>query len=128
MLKINEVLDVLKNAKVPDVTLKIVAQQLKEREELKNDNKDHSIKAKKKFILLSDTKDTGFALQLEESESDESVLDKVNAAISAYNNSKKGQKFPVKSVSEGLKTLPRKFLVNAGVWVKTKESVRLINL
>lgn len=124
MLNIKEVESVLRNNKLPEATVSTVIKQLKEKEEVKKDNKDTE-KSKKQYVVISTNKDTAFVVQINEGDDAATAHDKVNAAIKDFNNSKKGQKNPIKSLNEGF-SLPRRFLVAHNIWVKTKEAARLI--
>lgn len=127
-LKIDEIVKVLKNTKIVDPTLTTVVEELKKAESLKKDNKDKEPGSKKQYVILSSNKDTALVVQIEESEDAATTTDKIKKAAASYNATKKGVKFPVKTVSEALGNLPRKFLVGAKVWAKTKEPVRLLNI
>jgi hypothetical protein len=130
MLKLPKLLEILKKDNIPDITIQKIVKEIKADEELKKDNKNTDSKSKKEFVLLIDPKNpiSGFAVQIEESEDAGKTLDKIREAILAYNNSRKGKKSPVKTIPEALNVIPRRFFVDVSLWVKTKESVRVVNL
>ena len=129
-LKIDEVVSVLRSNQIPASNISKIVAELKDREESKK-SVSAGPKSKKQYVFLASsstsTAAAGFVVQIDESEDANTTVDKVRAAARAYNGSRKGSKTPVSSVAETL-SLPRKFLVDSGIWVKTKEPVRLLDL
>lgn len=130
-LKINEVISVLRANQIPSANLRKIVTDLESAEENKKTAKEPG--AKKQFVLITSyaaagVPETGFAVQIEESEDTANTLDKIRAAARAYNQTRKGQKMPVRTISESLSALPAKILVENGIWRKTKEPVRTLSI
>lgn len=129
MLKLNEILEILKKDNVPDLTVKKIAAEYKAKEELKKDNKSTDPKSKKEYVLLvnPDVKDVGHAVQVEDGDDVSKTVDKIRETMLVFNRSRKGSKNPVKTIAEALNAIPSRFFVENNIWVKTKEVVQVLN-
>ncbi|MDR2341366.1 MAG: hypothetical protein LBD72_03515 [Puniceicoccales bacterium] len=89
---------------------------------------------KKQFvILISDPSGkftgelfTGWVLQIPEDQSPLEVPAKLIRAAYDFNQSKKGVRDPVQSITDVCEVVQAKFLKPQGVWVKTKEPILVI--
>lgn len=129
--------DVLKEHKLDKSLIdKIVREVEKTAERIKEEEKEHKVKpAKKKFVVVltgSDIKDvgdiTGFIVQIPEDKSSTLVKKAVLDGVSNFNTTKKGQKWPVKTVGEACESVGGKFFKCNGMTVKTKSPVEFIEL
>lgn len=89
---------------------------------------------KKQFVILvsdpagkfSGELFTGWVLQIPEDESPLEVGAQLIRAAYDYNQSKKGQREPAKTITDVCEIVGAKFLKKQNVWVKTKEPVLLV--
>ena len=83
-------------------------------------------------IVVSDPKKiiteelTGWVVQIPDSESVLTVTDRVKKAAYNYNASKKGQKYPIKTIGEAIESIGSKFFKPYDLKVKTKEAVFVV--
>ena len=68
----------------------------------------------------------GWVVQIPESESPATTLDRINRASYDYNTTKKGRLMPVKTHGEAIEAVPVKFFKEADLWVKTKTPVLVV--
>jgi hypothetical protein len=89
---------------------------------------------KKQFAILVSDPDgklpkhdfVGWILQLPESESVATTLDRIYRSAYDYNTTKKGQLMPVKTVGEAIEVIPAKAFKEADLWVKSKTPVLVL--
>ncbi len=88
---------------------------------------------KKQFIIVvSDpnkqikTDLTGWVLQIPESASISSVLDRLKTAMYDFNASKAGRLLPVKTIGEGIESAKKKFFTARDITIKTKTPVFVV--
>ena len=83
-------------------------------------------------IVISDPKKTiteeltGWVVQIPDSESVLTVTDRIKKAAYNYNASKKGQKYPIKTIGEAIESIGSKFFKPYDLKVKTKEAVFVV--
>jgi hypothetical protein len=125
-LKIEEIVETLRSNQIPTDKIRAIVEELQGVEEEKKTEKEPG--AKKQFVLLKNTDDTGFAVQVKEDQDVGQTTELIKTAARAFNQTRKGQKNPVRNVTQALRELPAKFLVEANVWRKTKEDTRVIDI
>lgn len=90
---------------------------------------------KKQFVIIvSDPHDdipdscnfVGWVVQIPESESPSTTLDRIFRSSYDYNTTKKGRLLPVKTVGEAIEAVPAKFFKEADAWIKTKTPVLVV--
>ena len=89
---------------------------------------------KKQFsILVSDPEEklkgldfVGWAVQLPEEESPQTVPEKIIRAAYEFNAPPKGRRFPVETIGDACETVTARHFKEQGVWVKNKEPVLVI--
>lgn len=134
-IEVSQVAELLKRHR--EITPPILREIVEEMNEITAPAADEDISppaAKKQFVvILSDPegklpkKDlTGWVVQIPESASPFSTLDRVFKGSYDFNASKKGRMLPVKSVGESLESVSRKFFKESELWVKTKLPVAVI--
>ncbi len=128
-----------KQVKSPDVidsVMKELEKLAEEKQEEKSENKLPKAKNSFAIVLLAETgelKDkvsTGYVVTYKDGQDSGTILTKLSEACRAQNESKRGKKNPITSITDAFAALKRKFVkqVDGGVGlnVKTKESVRVI--
>jgi len=129
-IEINKVAEILKRNEIEPKLLRRIIEEMNALTQTEaGDEKPLSVK-KQFAILISDPKRlmpgdefAGWVLQLPESESVESVGDRIICGAHAYNGTRKGMQYPVKSVGEALENVPAKIFKETDLWVKTKTPV-----
>jgi hypothetical protein len=119
-----------------DIELELKQQILQElRDSLEADDEDEANEKeprvpKQHCIILADPlghlagkEFVGWCVQLPEAEPANAIFDKICTTVDIYNTTKKGRKYPVKTLGEALSTIPRKHYKETGVHVVTKEPV-----
>jgi len=89
---------------------------------------------KKQYIILASDPEgrmpkgdfAGWVLQIPESESPASTLERVFRGAYDYNASKKGRLHPARTVGEAIENVPGKFFREAELWVRTKTPVLVV--
>jgi len=88
---------------------------------------------KKQFVLLvSDPNGTikndlvGWAVQIPEDESASTTTDRLIRAAYEFNISKKGRKYPVKTVGEACEAVGARFTKEQDIWIKNKVPVQVV--
>ncbi len=89
---------------------------------------------KKQFIIvLSDPRGTvpdehyvGWVVQIPEDDNPGSTIERIKRSAYEYNISKKGRKYPVKSIGEACEAVGGKFQKEQGVFIKTKFPVTIL--
>lgn len=89
---------------------------------------------KKQFVLIvSDPNDTlpdhdyvGWVAQIPEDDSPGETMDKLIRASYEFNISKKGRKYPVKTVGEACEAVGARYLKEQGISIKNKTPVSII--
>jgi hypothetical protein len=133
MIKLNKVVDVLKTKKLAPEVLRTIVEELKKIEETKPE-RDTTPKVKKQWVVIAydpENKLAGmdvfaFVAQMDEAEAPDTILGKIAVAKNAYNVTKKGKKYPVKTLGEAFDKIPRKFTKEAGYLPKTKDVVTVV--
>jgi hypothetical protein len=135
---IEELTEVLASkVKSPDVVDAVVKELEKLGEEKKEERAETKVPAKKNafaIIILDEAgefKDkslTGYVIKYKDGDDSGAILAKMSEGCRAFNDTKKGKKQPILSISEAFSSLKNKFLklVGAGLIPQTKEPVRVI--
>jgi hypothetical protein len=98
------------------------------------DEKEPTPRIKKQFVILASRQSlttegaapVGWVCQIAESDSPETVYDRVKRASDVFNCTKKGRLTPVQTMGEACENVKAGILKGEGVWVKTKTPVYLI--
>ena len=133
-IDVNKVAEILKKNHIDPAVLRRVVEEmnLAVQPDAGDDEKPPAVK-KQWVILVSDpdgkmpkTDLVGWVLQIPESESVATTLDRVFRSSYDFNTTKKGQLMPVKTVGESIENVPAKFFKETDVWVKTKTPVLVL--
>ena len=132
-IDVSKVAEILKKNEIDPVVLRRVMEEMNlvVQPELE-DEKPPAVK--KQFVILVSDPDgkmpktdlVGWVLQIPESESPATTLDRVFRSSYDFNTTKKGQLLPVKTVGEAIENVPAKFFKETDVWVKTKTPVLVL--
>jgi len=129
---IDEILDLLSAATVSVDETKPEALNEPEAGETESEGEDLPKVKQQYVIVVSDPKKTiteeltGWVVQIPDNESVLTVTDRIKKAAYNYNASKKGQKYPIKSIGEAVETIGNKFFKPYDLKVKTKEAVFVV--
>lgn len=133
-IEVNKVAEILKKNEISPAILRRVIEEmnLAVQPETGDDEKPPAVK-KQWVILVSDPDGklpkhdfVGWVLQIPETESVATTLDRVFRSTYDHNTTKKGRLMPVKTVGEAMEHIPAKAFKEADVWVKTKTPVLML--
>lgn len=122
-----------------DVDMETISQVLEDLEIELGGNENEAAPAmpiqKKQYVMLiSDPEGrfsgdlfTGWVLQIPEDQSPLEVTAQLIRSAYEYNQSKRGQREPVKTIADVCEIVPAKFLKAQNVWVKTKEPILVVH-
>lgn len=131
-IEINQVAEILKKNKADPKLLRTVVEEMNLLVQAAQDADEEKPKAvrKQNVILISDPDGilleqdlVGWVLQIPGYESPVTTLDRIYRSTHGFNASKKGRRYPAKTVGEAIENVPAKIFNEAGVWVKTKVPV-----
>ena len=129
---IEEVLDLLATSTVAIDETKQVEEAPADDQSPESEGEDLPKIKQQYVIVVSDPKKiiteelTGWVVQIPDSESVLTVTDRVKKAAYNYNASKKGQKYPIKTIGEAIESIGSKFFKPYDLKVKTKEAVFVV--
>lgn len=130
---IHEVLS--QNNLEPETIQKVLAQiEEQAAAELEAEKANREPTVKKQFVMIiSDPRGTlpeedyvGWIAQIPEDENVGTTMEKLIRASYEYNISKKGRKYPVKSIGEACEAVGSRFLKEQNIAIKTKTPVTII--
>lgn len=125
---IDDVISALRDSNAPQEVVKSTLEKLNQVLQEEKADKQISPKAKNQFVAVT-FDDSGrligldipiFIAQIEEDAPPQAFVDRIQASANAYHGSKKGRKKPVKSKSEAIACIPRKF------WKTEKETEKTL--
>lgn len=121
-----------KNAVEPAITRRIIEEMnLAVQPDPTEDEKPLAVK-KQFVVLVSDpewlikTDLVAWVLQIPESESPATTLERVFSAAYQFNTSKKGQLLPAHTVGDAIENIQAKFFKEMDLWVKTRTPVLVV--
>ena len=133
-IDVSKVAEILKKNQIDPAMLRRVIEEMNLAVEPEGADGDKPPAVKKQFVvIISDPEGrlpkndfVGWVVQIPESESPSTTLDRIFRSSYDYNTTKKGQLLPVKTVGEAIEAVPAKFLKEADVWIKTKTPVLVV--
>ena len=133
-IEVNKVAEILKKNEISPAILRRVIEEMNLAAQPEGGDEDKPPPVKKQFVILVSDPDgrlpkhdfVGWVLQIPESESVATTLDRIFRSSYDFNTTKKGQLMPVKTVGEAIENVPAKFFKEAEVWVKTKTPVLVL--
>ena len=128
-LEITQVAKILKKNQADPKLMRSVIEEmllLAQAAQKADDEKPKAVK-KQNVILISDPEGrllmadfAAWELQIPDSESPCTTLDRIYRATYDFNASKKGRLYPAKTVGEALENVPAKFFTERELWVRTR--------
>jgi hypothetical protein len=132
-IEVNRVADILKKHKLEPAVLRQVIEEMNLAVQPESDEEKPPAVKKQFVVLVSDPEGklpkhdfVSWILQIPETESVATTVERIFRSSYDYNSSKKGRLLPVKTVGEAIEILPPKFFKEAEVWVKTKTPVLVL--
>jgi hypothetical protein len=130
-IDVNKVAEILKRNHIDPAVLRRVVEEMNLAVQPDPGEADAPPPVKKQYIILASDPEgrlpkgdfAGWVLQIPESESPASTLERVFRGAYDYNASKKGRLHPAKTVGEAIENVPGKFFREAELWVRTKTPV-----
>ncbi|OIQ92336.1 hypothetical protein GALL_257710 [mine drainage metagenome] len=132
-IEINQVAEILKRNKADPSLLRAVVEEMNLlARAAQEDEKPPAVK--KQFVILVSDPDghfpkhdfAGWVLQIPDTESPVTTVERVIRASYEFNATKKGRLLPVKTVGEAIENVPAKHFKETEVWVKTKTPVLVL--
>ena len=132
-IEINQVAEILKRNKADPSLLRAVVEEMNLlARAAQEDEKPPAVK--KQFVILVSDPDghfpkhdfAGWVLQIPDTESPVTTVERVVRASYEFNATKKGRLLPVKTVGEAIENVPAKHFKETEVWVKTKTPVLVL--
>jgi hypothetical protein len=133
-IEVNKVAEILKKNEISPAILRKVIEELNLAVQPDPADEEKPPAVKKQFVILVSDPDgrlpkhdfVGWVLQIPESESVATTLDRVFRTSYDFNTTKKGRLLPVKTVGEAIENVPAKAFKVAYVWVKPKTPVLVV--
>jgi len=133
-IDVNKVAEILKRHHIDPAVLRRVVEEMNLAVQPDPGEADTPPPVKKQYIILASDPEgrmpkgdfAGWVLQIPESESPASTLERVFRGAYDYNASKKGRLHPARTVGEAIENVPGKFFREAELWVRTKTPVLVV--
>ena len=133
-IEVNKVAEILKKNDISPAILRRIVEEMNLAVQPDPGEDDKPPAVKKQFAILVSDPDgklpkhdfVGWVLQLPETESVATTLDRIFRSAYDYNTTKKGQLMPVKTVGEAIEVIPAKAFKEADLWVKSKTPVLVL--
>lgn len=133
-IDVNKVAEILKKNHVDPAVLRRVVEEMNLAVQPDPGEGEATPPVKKQFVILASDPDgrlpkgdfVGWVLQIPESESPATTLERIHKGAYDYNASKKGRLYPARTVGDAIENVPGKFFREAELWVKTKEPVLVV--
>ena len=133
-IQVYKVAEILKKNEISPAVLRRVIEEMNLAAQPESGDEEKPPAVKKQFVILVSDPDgklpkhdfVGWVLQIPESESVATTIDRVFRSSYDFNTTKKGRLMPVKTVGEAIENVPAKAFKEADVWVKTKTPVLVL--
>lgn len=133
-IEVNKVAEILKNNDISPAIMRKVIEEMNLAVQPDAGDEEKPPAVKKQFVIVVSDPDgnlpkndfVGWVLQIPETESVATTLDRVFRSSYDFNTTKKGRLLPVKTVGEAIENVPAKHFKEADVWVKTKTPVLVL--
>jgi len=133
-IEVNKVAEILKKNELSPAILRRVVEEMNLAVQPDPSDADSPPAIKKQFVILvSDPEGrmpkhdfVGWVLQIPESESVATTVDRLCRSAYDSNTTKKGRLLPVRTIGEAIENVPAKAFKEADVWVKTKTPVLML--
>jgi hypothetical protein len=133
-IEVNKVAEILKKNHIDPALLRRVMEEMNLAVQPEGAEDEKPPAVKKQFVILVSDPDgklpkhdfVGWVVQIPESESCATTIERVLRSSYDFNATKKGRLLPVKTIGEAIENVPAKFFKEAEVWVKTKTPVLVV--
>ncbi len=133
-IDVNKVADILKKNQIEPSLLRRLVEEMNLAAQPDPGDEEKPPAVKKQFVIVVSDPETklpkndfvGWVVQIPETESVATTLDRLYRAAYDFNASKKGRLLPAKTIGDALENIPAKHFKEAEVWVKTKTPVLLV--
>ena len=133
-IEVNKVAEILKKNDISPAIMRRVIEEMNLAVQPDAGEEEKPPAVKKQFVIVvSDPEGrlpqndfVGWVLQIPDTESVATTLDRVFRSTYDFNTTKKGRLMPVKTVGEAMEHVPAKAFKEADVWVKTKTPVLML--
>jgi len=132
-IEINQVAEILKRNKADPKLLRAAIEDMNILAKAEVDEERTPAIKKQHVIVISDPNGglpnrdfVGWMVQIPDSDSPVTTLERLFRGTYEYNATKKGRLLPVKTVGEALENVPAKHFKETELWVKTKTPVLVI--
>jgi hypothetical protein len=133
-IEVNKVAEILKKNEISPAILRRVIEEMNLAVQPDTGDADKPPAVKKQFVIVVSDPDgkmpkhdfVGWVLQIPDTESVATTLDRVFRSTYDFNTTKKGRLMPVKTVGEAFEHVPAKHFKEADVWVKSKTPVLIL--
>ncbi len=132
-IEVKKAAEIIKSEQVDPVTLRRIVEKMNlETQPEPGEEKLPAVK-KQFVVIVSDPEGrlpkndfVAWVVQIPESESPSTTLDRIFRSAYDFNTTKKGRLLPVKTVGEAIECVPAKFFKEADAWIKTKTPVLVV--
>ena len=133
-IDVSKVAEILKKNQIDPAVLRRVIEEmnLAVQPDPGEEEKPPAVK-KQHVIVISDPEGrlpkndfVGWVVQIPESESPATTLDRIHRGAYDFNTTKKGQLHPVRTVGEALENVPAKFFKETELWARTREPILVV--
>jgi hypothetical protein len=133
-IEVNKVAEILKKNEISPAILRRIIEEMNLAVQPDPGDDEKPPAVKKQFVILVSDPDgklpkhdfVGWVLQIPESESVATTVDRIFRSSYDFNTTKKGRLLPVKTVGEAIENVPAKAFKEADVWIKTKTPVLML--
>lgn len=133
-IDVSKAAEILKKNQVEPALLRRLIEEMNLATEPEGDGSEKLPAVKKQFVIVVSDPEArlpkndfvGWVVQIPESESPATTLDRIFRSAYDYNTTKKGRLLPVKTVGEAIEAVPPKFFKEADIWMKHKTPVLVI--
>ena len=133
-IEVNKVAEILKKNEISPAILRRIIEEMNLAVQPDPGDDEKPPAVKKQFVILVSDPDgrlpkhdfVGWVLQIPETESAATTVDRIFRSSYDFNTTKKGRLLPVKTVGEAIENVPAKAFKEADVWIKTKTPVLML--
>lgn len=132
-IEVNKAAEIIKSEQVEPAALRRIIEKMNLAVQPEPGEEKPPAVKKQFVIIVSDPEGripkndfVGWVVQIPESESPSTTLDRIFRSAYDFNTTKKGRLLPVKTVGEAIEAVPAKFFKEADAWIKTKTPVLVV--
>jgi hypothetical protein len=133
-IEVNKVAEILKKNEISPAILRRIIEEMNLAVQPDPGDDEKPPAVKKQFVILVSDPDgrlpkhdfVGWVLQIPETESVATTVDRIFRSSYDFNTTKKGRLLPVKTVGDAIENVPAKAFKEADVWIKTKTPVLML--